>query len=252
MGRGARQHRRHGHLADVHALDHLDDLANLANLANLEAIRDHDQARRRADDHAAHSREDTGHGADGTRPGHRPRLGGVTGCGNPRPTQVMLTFDDGGPQAPALLAILDRYGLKARWFPTGEWAGAHASFIAQLNADGQMLGNHTYSHPQMFKALGTDELNRQITLGYHPSTILRFPYGASDAVSRELVRSAGYAICGWNIDTNDWRGNDAATITQIVTGQARQGSVVLMHMTFQADVDALPTIITTLRSRGLI
>ncbi len=176
----------------------------------------------------------------------------VTGCGNPNPGKVLLTFDDGGPTAPALLSIIDRYGIKARWFPTGEWAGANAPFIARLKADGQMLGNHTYSHPQMYAALGAAELKRQIDLGYHPTTVFRFPYGASDEVSRAMVRSAGYSICGWSIDTNDWQGNSTATITSIVTGQARPGSVVLMHMKFQTDVDALPGIIDTLRSRGLI
>lgn len=176
----------------------------------------------------------------------------VTGCGNPNPGKVFLTFDDGGPMAPAILAILDRYGIKARWFPTGEWASGNGAFISRLRADGQMLGNHTYSHPEMYAALGTAELQRQINLGYKPTNVFRFPYGASDATSRALVRSAGYSICGWNIDTNDWRGNSAETISQIVLSQAKAGSVVLMHMKFQADIDALPGIITTLRGRGLI
>ena len=176
----------------------------------------------------------------------------ATGCGNPNPGKVFLTFDDGGPMAPAILGILDRYNIKARWFPTGQWASTNGPFISRLKNDGQMLGNHTYSHPQMYAALGTAELQRQINLGYKPTNVFRFPYGASDATSRALVRSAGYSICGWNIDTNDWRGNSAETISQIVTGQAKPGSVVLMHMSFQTDIDALPGIITNLRGRGLI
>ncbi len=176
----------------------------------------------------------------------------VTGCGNPNPGKVLLTFDDGGPTAPAILGILDRYGIKARWFPTGEWANGNAPFIARLRADGQMLGNHTYSHPQMYAALGATELKRQVDQGYHPTNVFRFPYGASDEVSRAVVRSAGYSICGWNIDTNDWKGNSTDTITSIVTSQARPGSVVLMHLKFQTDVDALPAIIDNLRGRGLI
>ena len=188
-----------------------------------------------------------------TAPAQAPAAGPpATGCGNPNPGKVFLTFDDGGPMAPSILAILDSYGIKARWFPTGEWASGNAAFIARLRADGQMLGNHTYSHPEMYAALGTAELQRQINLGYKPTNVFRFPYGASDATSRALVRNAGYSICGWNIDTNDWRGNSAETISQIVLGQAKAGSVVLMHMKFQADIDALPGIITTLRGRGLI
>jgi hypothetical protein len=176
----------------------------------------------------------------------------VSGCGNPNPGKVLLTFDDGGPKAGAILAVLDRYNIKARWFPTGQWAGANGAMIQRLLADGQMLGNHSYSHPQMYASLGTAELTRQVNLGYHPTNVFRFPYGASDVTSRAIVKSQGYSICGWSIDTLDWRGNSAATIFSIVTGQARPGAVVLMHMSFQADVDALPRIIENLRGRGLI
>jgi peptidoglycan/xylan/chitin deacetylase (PgdA/CDA1 family) len=176
----------------------------------------------------------------------------VSGCGNPNPGKVLLTFDDGGPKAAAILAILDRYRIKARWFPTGQWANANGAMIQRLIADGQMLGNHTYSHPQMLSSLGKAELTRQVDLGYHPTEVFRFPFGASDATSRAIVTGKGYSICGWSIDTLDWRGNSADAITRIVTSQARPGSVVLMHMAFQADVDALPRIIENLRSRGLI
>jgi peptidoglycan/xylan/chitin deacetylase (PgdA/CDA1 family) len=176
----------------------------------------------------------------------------VSGCGNPNPGKVLLTFDDGGPKAAAILAILDRYRIKARWFPTGQWANANGGMIQRLIADGQMLGNHTYSHPQMLSSLGRAELTRQVDLGYHPTTVFRFPYGASDATSRAIVTGKGYSICGWSIDTLDWRGNSADAITRTVTSQAGPGSVVLMHMSFQADLDALPRIIENLRSRGLI
>jgi len=176
----------------------------------------------------------------------------VSGCANPNGSKVLLTFDDGGPQAPAILSILDRYNIKARWFPTGQWAGSHAAFVARLLGGGQMLGNHTYSHPQMLSVLDTAELQRQVNLGYHPTNVFRFPYGASDAGSVALVSGMGYSICGWSIDTLDWSGSPAATIADIVTSQARAGSVVLMHLSFQSDVDALPGIIDNLRARALI
>jgi len=176
----------------------------------------------------------------------------VSGCGNPNGSKVLLTFDDGGPAAPAILSILDRYNIKARWFPTGQWAGSNRPFVARLLGDGQMLGNHTYSHPQTLSSLGTAELQLQVNLGYHPTNVFRFPYGASDAGSMALVTGMGYSICGWSIDTLDWSGNLAATIADIVTSQARPGSVVLMHLSFQSDVDALPGIIDNLRARALI
>ena len=174
------------------------------------------------------------------------------GCANPDRSKVLLTFDDGGDQAPAILEILNRYGVKARWFPTGDWAQSHPDVVRTLLDSGQLLGNHTRSHPKMLSNLGPDELRRQVDQGYHPSTVLRFPYGASDAGSRDLVTGMGYSICAWTIDTRDWQGATAQGTTDLVTGQAGPGSVVLMHLRFPADVAALPGVIENLRGRGLI
>ncbi len=174
------------------------------------------------------------------------------GCANPDRSKVLLTFDDGGDQAPAILEILNRYGVKARWFPTGDWAQSHPDVVRTLLDSGQLLGNHTRSHPKMLSNLGTDELRRQVDQGYHPSTVFRFPYGASDAGSRDLVTGMGYSICAWTIDTRDWQGATAQGTTDLVTGQAGPGSVVLMHLRFPADVAALPGLIENLRARGLI
>ncbi len=165
---------------------------------------------------------------------------------------MLLTFDDGGDQAPAILAVLNRYGVKARWFPTGEWAQAHPDVIRGLLNSGQLLGNHTRSHPKMLSGLGADELRRQVNQGYHPSSVFRFPYGASDAGSRAVVTSMGYSICGWTIDTRDWQGPTAQAMTDLVAAQAAPGAVVLMHMKFPSDVEALPQIVENLRGRGLI
>ncbi|MCI5681092.1 MAG: polysaccharide deacetylase family protein, partial [Bacteroidales bacterium] len=61
---------------------------------------------------------------------------------------VYLTFDDGPiPEVtPQVLAILDRYSVKATFFMVGENAVKHPEVFEQVRAGGHSIGNHTYNH----------------------------------------------------------------------------------------------------------
>ena len=59
-----------------------------------------------------------------------------------------LTFDD-GPSAnitPGILKILDNYNIKATFFIVGSMAIRYPDLVREEAADGQSIGNHTYSH----------------------------------------------------------------------------------------------------------
>ena len=66
---------------------------------------------------------------------------------------VYLTFDDGPiPEVtPKVLAILDKYGIKATFFMVGENIDKHPEVFAQVLAAGHSIGNHTYNHLKGWK-----------------------------------------------------------------------------------------------------
>lgn len=63
-------------------------------------------------------------------------------------TDVYLTFDDGPiPEVtPKVLAILDKYQVKATFFMVGENIDKHPDVFEQVVRAGHSIGNHTYNH----------------------------------------------------------------------------------------------------------
>jgi peptidoglycan/xylan/chitin deacetylase (PgdA/CDA1 family) len=108
------------------------------------------------------------------------------------------------------------------------------------------LGNHSYTHRD-FRTLTTAEIRDELRrteaaiaawCSQDPRPFFRPPSGGYDADVLAAVGVAGYrATVTWDVDTIDWRPivNDppGPTTDQIVTkvlGNARGGSIVLMHL----------------------
>lgn len=61
---------------------------------------------------------------------------------------MALTFDDGPhPKfTPELLAVLDRYQVKATFFVVGKMAQKHPDLLREIQAAGHEIGDHTFNH----------------------------------------------------------------------------------------------------------
>jgi len=70
-----------------------------------------------------------------------------------QPRKLALTFDDGPNPAvtPKLLDLLERYEVKATFFVIGQFARQCPDLLRETIARGHSLGNHTETHPNLFK-----------------------------------------------------------------------------------------------------
>jgi peptidoglycan/xylan/chitin deacetylase (PgdA/CDA1 family) len=186
----------------------------------------------------------------------------VLRCGNRTP-QVWLTFDDSGTpaQVRAIVDILDRYGVRGRFFPIGSWARSDPASIRYISAHGHLLANHTATHVDL-TTVSDARVRQEIAGGVTPTTsprLLRPPYGAGAFTTRinALAAAQGHQVCFWTVDTRDWDGTSASSmVRKVLTGdaltpKASAGGVVLMHLHGRHTAEALPRIITGLRGRGL-
>ena len=127
--------------------------------------------------------------------------------------RVALTFDDGPhpTTTPEILDTLARHGIRATFFINGSRVTSDATraIVQRIVREGHILANHTQEHRQM-TTLGAGAASRQIELTHAiigevtQPRYFRFPFGASNCSTAELVRSFGLTVTGWHVDSADW------------------------------------------------
>ena len=182
---------------------------------------------------------------------------------------VALTFDGGsGAQAAeAILATIDRRDVPATFFLTGQFVRSFPVIAARIGRE-HLVGNHTDSHPDL-TALTDSAVRGEVrtaerailaATGQDPRRYFRFPFGARDEHSIDLLNDLCYVPFRWTVDTLGWKGTSGDqsvdTVVQRVLDGATPGGIVLMHLGANPDdgstldADALPRIITGLRAAG--
>lgn len=176
---------------------------------------------------------------------------------------VALTFDDGPSvkYTPEILAILQKYNVKATFFMVGRNAKAHPEIVKMVLADGEAIDSHSMTHPMLTK-LNNTQLHYEVAepskviydiTGKKPAC-LRYPFNDSNARVRAVIRENGMVPVpmGWNSFDYDRPGVDK--IVSGVLKNAHSGQVFLFHDGFdkrEETVAALPKIIEGIEKKGL-
>jgi peptidoglycan-N-acetylglucosamine deacetylase len=180
--------------------------------------------------------------------------------------EIALTFDDGpwdDPPTIDFVNLLARYHVPATFFEIGDQIATYdrtGSIERRMLADGDMIGDHTWTHPDMVTLSPTQQTSEldltasaiRHATGFTPC-LWRPPYGDISDQLDSLARSLGFLTIYWNIDPRDWSLPGVGSIESTVLDNARNGGIVEMHFgggPRQETLSALPTMIGTLRKRG--
>jgi len=178
---------------------------------------------------------------------------------------VALTFDDGPDPVttPALLALLERYGLPATFFVTGERAEAHPALVREILRRGHDVGNHSYSHDVLLMLRSRARLADEI----HRTQVLLERFGIRPLAFRPPVGVTGPRLAGvlerlgMNCVTFSCRGDDFGNrrirgLAKRVFRRLHPGAIVLLHDVVPAGGDStawlaeVAAILRGLRSQG--
>ena len=152
---------------------------------------------------------------------------------------IALTYDDGPDPVwtPRLLDELRRLDARATFFVIAPRAVEHAREIEAMLEGGHEVGFHCFEH-RRHTELTADEiaadteagLDLLASLDVHPVD-WRTPWGVVTEDSRRVAEEHGLRLCGWTVDTHDWRGDDwPSMLGQIFSlGGPHDGDVILMH-----------------------
>ena len=173
--------------------------------------------------------------------------------------RIALTFDDGPHPAltPQFVALLREEEVPATFFMLGSMVEKNRAIARMVAEAGFEVGGHSYNHPDLRKMSAAEvlrELNETSAMieeatGRRPS-LLRPPYGSSNATVREVSRELGLVLTNWSVDPEDWRARDSASIHKKVLATAHPGGIVCLHDTKSRTLEALPAIIRDLREQG--
>lgn len=190
---------------------------------------------------------------------------------SPNGKTAYLTFDDGPSPlvTPKILEVLRQYDIKATFFVIGNMAEQNPELVRQIQQEGHLICNHTYSHkykllyssPDHFMAEVTkcEEVLKTILGEGFKTNILRFPggsFGKKQLPFRERVKEEGYLNVDWNVLNGDAEALHIPTDVLLnrikETLKNKDNAVVLMHDSNTKDTtaEALPEIINYLQSEG--
>jgi peptidoglycan/xylan/chitin deacetylase (PgdA/CDA1 family) len=143
-----------------------------------------------------------------------------------RPGEIALTFDDGPNPTwtPKLLDTLATRNVHATFFLLGGFAQAQPDLIRRIAAEGHLIGNHSWSHPDLSRTsarnvreelVRTSQTLEQITGA--PVRYFRPPFGARRPAVFRIARELKLTPVLWNAMTNDWSEPSADRITTRLT-----------------------------------
>ncbi len=173
--------------------------------------------------------------------------------------EIAITFDD-GPSAHTerVLSILRANKVHATFFFVGSRASIQDPSVSDAIAQGNEVGNHTWSHSELMK-LKPAELDTQIDraqemlaaeTGSAP-LFVRPRSGKFDPAGAAAVWGRGLILVEWSVHANDVEPSPRpAKLVKNATEGVRSGSIILMHETNPNTIVALPAILAKLRHEG--
>ncbi|MFR9710898.1 delta-lactam-biosynthetic de-N-acetylase [Paenibacillus sp. MB22_1] len=183
--------------------------------------------------------------------------------GDPSRKELFLTFDNGYENGYTAL-ILDTLKAKkvpAIFFVTGHYIKDQPELLKRMVAEGHLIGNHSWSHPDMATisdAQIREELEKvkqataQVT-GQAKMDFLRPPRGIFSDRTLRVTKELGYTNVFWSVAYKDWDVNDqrgADYAYQKVVSQLHPGAVILLHSVSKDNAAALGAIIDEARRQG--
>jgi len=182
---------------------------------------------------------------------------------------IALTFDDGpyGTTTAQILDILEKENVPATFFLIGKNVLLHPDQVRREVADGDVIGNHSFSHATNLAIISSSSLRADISRAQTIITqtssriphLFRPPYSRTSSGMIKEVTSEGYIMSGWNIDPRDWdNSNSSSTVIFNVLNYIKPNGVIIFHdghekgtnYSRENTIEALPFIIDTLKKDG--
>jgi len=177
---------------------------------------------------------------------------------------IYLTFDAGYENGctEQILDALAAHHAPAAFFLVGNYLEQNPALVQRMVADGHIVGNHTYHHPDMSsiadEAAFTAELRNLETLftqitGQELPRYYRPPRGEYTMENLAMAQRLGYRTVFWSLAYVDWerdRQPEESAALQKVLSRTHPGAVVLLHSTSTTNAAILDRLLIAWEQAG--
>ncbi len=173
--------------------------------------------------------------------------------------KVALSFDAawGADKTSEIIKILKDNNVGGTFFLVGFWSEKYPDKIKEIHAAGLDIGTHSNTHPKM-STLSESQIISELTISRElitnitgqPVRFFRPPFGDYNNLLLKTADSLGLQTIQWSVDSLDWKGLSAAQILERVKAGVHSGAIILFHNNADHIVEALPLVISCLKSEG--
>ena len=176
--------------------------------------------------------------------------------------KVALTFHGAGAPdyADPLLKLFKSSGTKVSIFAVGTWLVADPAIATRIIDEGHDLGNHTMTHTQM-KTISAKKVDAEISqcaaelkklIGNHGAWFRPSGTQYSTSTIRAVAIKYGYGQCiSYEVDSKDFQDPSKKSVINNVMKNVKNGSIISLHLGHKVTLEAMPTLLESLHSKGL-
>nr|WP_188887780.1 delta-lactam-biosynthetic de-N-acetylase [Paenibacillus radicis (ex Gao et al. 2016)] len=190
---------------------------------------------------------------------------GAIFLGNTEQKELYLTFDNGYENGftPQVLDVLKEKQVPAVFFVTGHYVKDKPDLVRRMAAEGHLVGNHSWSHPDMTQ-LSAEQIRSELEkvkesvtalTGQPAMSYLRPPRGIFNDNVLAVSKDSGYTNVFWSVAYKDWDVNSQkgpSYAYEQVMKQLHPGAVILLHTVSKDNAGALGAIIEEARRQGYV
>lgn len=177
---------------------------------------------------------------------------------------IYLTFDAGyeNGNTPAILDALKKHQVPAAFFVVGNYLETSPDLVKRMLAEGHIVANHTYHHPDMSKIASKESFSKELTdlealyteiTGQTMPKYYRPPQGKYSEANLQMAKDLGYHTFFWSLAYVDWYQDKQPSREEAfkkLLGRIHPGAVVLLHSTSSTNAAILDELLTKWEDMG--
>lgn len=177
---------------------------------------------------------------------------------------IYLTFDAGyenGNTEP-ILDALKKHNAPATFFVVGTYIESNPELVKRMIAEGHIVGNHTYHHPDMSQIADMESFRSELQsveeqyealIGEKMTPFYRPPQGKYSENNLKMANEMGYYTFFWSLAYVDWIQDQQPTkeeaYSKLLT-RIHPGAIVLLHSTSSTNAAILDELLTKWEEMG--